>query len=157
MLPTHGKSYRKGIYICNPLSQPLTDSELQAFLSFFYCQPKARKTVNVSKRRAQRKGQTQASRVQDEVEDVQNEDDEDLDAVENPEREFVDEHLAELNRSDDAPDEGKVAHDDVIVKTIREEAKREAAKRGIVLNVHEEKEAQGLMPKVCCLQSLAER
>lgn len=76
--------------------------------------------------------------------------------MEGPEREFVDEHLAELNRSDDAPDEGKAAHDEVVVKTIREAAKREATNRGIKLKADEEKEAQGLMPKVCYLQSLAE-
>jgi hypothetical protein len=91
----------------------------------------------------------------DEVEDVQIEGGEDLDVpvMEPSEREFVDEHLVELSRSDDAPDEGKVVHDDVIVKTIREEAKREAAAQGIILNAHEEKEAQGLMPKVRCFQS----
>jgi len=121
---------------------------LQAFISFFFRQPKQKKiptpAANPKKRSKQADPPTDA---------VMGDNDFDIPEAEDAERELLDE-LADL---DGADDQEKVTNDNVKVSGFRSQAVEKARLLGIVLSDEEAKTALGLFPKVnklCPIQPL---
>ena len=127
----------------------VSDSVSQVFISFFYRQPRRKKTVKVSKHTKKTRGPTMLEEVVV---------DEGSTVVDELEQEMMDE---EARGSGDGGDDGSVdpngspeideakdAHDKQAVTSVRTTTINAMKARGVLMTDKEEKDALGLFPKV---------
>ncbi|KAL6298463.1 hypothetical protein BKA93DRAFT_744076 [Sparassis latifolia] len=117
------------------------------FISFFFKQYKRKKTVTVTAgtKRKRNQGCTATALVAEQDERTVLEEGDIL----SPE----DDELAQVLEEEDSQleDDGQAIHDQRIVKTLRERAINEMARKGVVISDRDAKEALGIFPKVAGL------
>ncbi|GBE85912.1 hypothetical protein SCP_0804360 [Sparassis crispa] len=117
------------------------------FISFFFKQYKCKKTVTVAAgtKRKRYQGRTATALVAEQDERTVLEEDDIL----SPE----DDELAQVLEEEDSQleDDGQAIHDQRIVKTLRERAINEMARKGVVISDRDAKEALGIFLKVAGL------
>lgn len=125
----------------------ITNLIAKAFVSFFFKTPKKRKTITVAAGTKRKRGHARSVTTIHVEEEVSVGDPLGLDEDEAEQNEIEETGVLE----DETVDDGQVAHDEQVVKTIKGKAIASMALKGITMDSEEERSALQLFPRVAGL------